>query len=78
MLVLRGAMRTLRRHRPAIVFEHGVGASERYGTTPGDIHGLLVEDLGMRIFDLDGAGPYDRAAFEAVFGEPIWNFLARP
>jgi hypothetical protein len=30
----------------------------------------------MRIFDLDGDGPYSRGRFEATFTEPIWNFLA--
>jgi FkbM family methyltransferase len=76
MLVLRGARETIARHRPSIVFEHGIGASEHYGTRPGDVHGLLVDELGMRIFDLDGAGPYDRQQFEDVYAEPLWNFLA--
>jgi FkbM family methyltransferase len=76
MLVLRGARETIARHRPSIVFEHGIGASDRYGAGPRDIHGLLVDELGMRIFDLDGAGPYSRQQFEDVFAEPLWNFLA--
>lgn len=76
MLVLRGAAETLRRFRPAIVFEHGIGASERYGTAPSDVFGLLVDELDMRIFDLDGSGPYSRGQFDAIFAEPLWNFLA--
>lgn len=76
MLVLRGASETLRRFRPAIVFEHGVGASELYGTGPTDVYELLVDELDMRIFDLDGQGPYGREQFVAVFAQPIWNFLA--
>jgi FkbM family methyltransferase len=76
MLVLRGARKTIARHRPSIVFEHGVGASDRYGTTPGEVHALLVDELHMRIFDLDGAGPYTREAFEAIYAAPLWNFLA--
>ena len=78
LLVLRGARDTLRRHRPAVVFEHGIGAAERYGWGPGDVHDLLVGELDMRIFDLDGAGPYSRERFIEVFPEPIWNFLAVP
>ena len=76
LLVLRGASETLRRFHPAIVFEHGIGASERYGTGPSDVYALLVDELGMRIFDLDGQGPYSRDQFDAVFAEPLWNFLA--
>jgi FkbM family methyltransferase len=76
MLVLRGARQTIRRCRPTIIFEHGMGASDRYGTDPSDVHDLLVTELGMRIFDLDGIGPYSREGFQAVFAEPIWNFLA--
>ena len=78
MLVLRGGLKLLRRHRPTIVFEHGIGASENYGSGPDDIHGLLVDDLGMRIFDLDGTGPYTAEEFRAVFSQPIWNFMAVP
>jgi len=76
LLVLRGARETIRRFRPAIVFEHGAGAADRYGAGPGDVYDLLVGELDMRIFDLDGAGPYTRRQFEDVFAEPLWNFLA--
>ncbi|MGB9184464.1 MAG: FkbM family methyltransferase [Solirubrobacteraceae bacterium] len=76
LLVLRGARETIRRWRPTIVFEHGIGAADRYETGPADIYELLVDDLDMRIFDLDGAGPYTRQTFDDVFAEPLWNFLA--
>lgn len=77
--VLRGAMGTLRSHRPVIVFEHARGGAELYGTTPTAIHDLLATELGYRIEGLDGDGPYDRAAFERVFstGER-YNFVAWP
>jgi hypothetical protein len=74
--VMRGATDTLRRHLPIVVFEHGIGASDRYGSRPEDVHELLVSDLGMRIFDLDGEGPYTRDKFVDVFPAPIWNFVA--
>lgn len=32
--VLQGAVKTIRRCRPTIVFEHGLGAADYYGTTP--------------------------------------------
>jgi FkbM family methyltransferase len=77
LLVLRGAAETIARHRPIVVFEHGEGGFERYGADPGDLHDLLVRDCGLRIFDLAGDGPYSRGEFEAVFTQPIWNFVAR-
>jgi FkbM family methyltransferase len=78
MLVLRGAAETLRVHRPVVIFEHGIGATESYGYVSGEIHDLLCGESGMRIFDLDGQGPYSRERFIEVFPEPIWNFAAFP
>jgi FkbM family methyltransferase len=73
--VLRGAIQTLQRHRPLVLFEHGVGGADLYDTLPGEIFDLF-DGCDMRIFDLDGDGPYSRGRFEATFTEPIWNFLA--
>jgi FkbM family methyltransferase len=76
--VLRSAARTIAQHRPIIVFEHGLGASDRYGTTPEHIHDFLT-GLGMRIFDLDAAGPLSREQFREIYDAGSrWNFLARP
>ena len=50
--VLKGAKETIKKNRPAIVFEFGKGASEFYGTKPEDIYGFLVEECGLRIFNL--------------------------
>jgi FkbM family methyltransferase len=76
--VLRGGLATLRRHRPIVVFEHGLGGADRYGSGPTEVWDLLAGDVGLRIFDLDGRGPYLREAFTEVSGQPVWNFLARP
>ena len=78
LLVMRGAIQTLQRHRPVIVFEHGIGAWERCGAGPEEVHDLLTGQLGMRIFDLDGEGPYDRDCFVEAFPQPTWNFVAVP
>jgi FkbM family methyltransferase len=66
--VLKGAMQTLRRHHPIVLFEHGVGSANE----------LLADELGYEIYDLDGAGPYTREEFERVFwaNEKV-NFVAR-
>jgi FkbM family methyltransferase len=77
--VLRGALETLRRHRPVIAFEHGLGSADHYGTTTGSIHDLLVDELGYAIFGLDGDGPYDRARFGEIFADrERVNFAAWP
>jgi hypothetical protein len=76
--VLEGALETLRRHHPIVVFEHGTGSAEAFGTLPGDIYQLVREKAGLRVYDLDGSGPYTAAEFERVFyaGERV-NFVAR-
>jgi FkbM family methyltransferase len=80
--VMRGGLETIRRHRPVIVFEHGKGASDHYGTTPDMAYDLLVEDCGLRIFDLAGDGPYTRErlrqTFEGAVAQPVWNYVALP
>ncbi|HEY1688519.1 MAG TPA: FkbM family methyltransferase [Solirubrobacteraceae bacterium] len=75
--VMQGALQTLSEHRPFVIFEHGVGGADLYGATPGAVFDLL-SDAGMRIFDIEGEGPYSRMRFEATFTEPIWDFLAAP
>lgn len=77
LLVMRGAAETLARHRPFVIFEHGIGGADLYGSKPGEVYDVL-DGAGLRIFDLEGDGPYTRDGFEAVFTEPIWNFLAAP
>jgi FkbM family methyltransferase len=76
--VIEGALGTLRRHRPIVIFEHGVGSADTYGTGPPDIHRLLCDEAGLRIFDLDGSGPYTLAEFERTYRacERV-NFVAR-
>jgi FkbM family methyltransferase len=51
--VLRGAVDTIRRCRPVIVFEHGLGAADYYGTTPEDVFDLLVLVCGLRCFTME-------------------------
>jgi FkbM family methyltransferase len=75
--VVRGGVETIRRHRPIVVFEFGLGGADRFGHTPGDMYELLVGELGMRIYDIDGHGPYDARAWDEVFTKPLWNFIAR-
>jgi FkbM family methyltransferase len=73
--VLRGAARTLAEHQPVVVLEHDVRA-QHFGTTSAAIHGLLAQ-AGLRVFDIDGHGPYGVDAFAAqVRSGTIWTFVA--
>lgn len=45
--VLRGAVETIRRTRPIIVFEHGLGGADCYGTVPEDVYDLLTKECGL-------------------------------
>jgi FkbM family methyltransferase len=75
--VIEGALRTITTHRPVIVFEHGAGSADVFGTGPDDVWRLLVEEAGLRIFDLDGDGPYTRDDLRRNFHEATRvNFVA--
>ena len=80
--VMRGGGETLRSARPYIVFEHGLGASDHYGTRPEQILELM-ESLGLRISLmggwLEGRRPLTRAEFVDQF-EACRNhyFMAHP
>lgn len=78
-LVLEGAREIIRRHRPVIVFEHQRSTASCYGSGPDRMFDLVVRDLDMRIFDLDGMGPYSMAEFRHAYERGTrWNFLAAP
>lgn len=74
--VLRGARETIARNRPTVVFEHGLGSADFYGTTPGSVFALLA-DAGLRVFTLAGDGPLSAGAFATVFAQrAAVNFVA--
>jgi FkbM family methyltransferase len=78
-LVFEGGIETISRHRPVIVFEHGVGGANHFGTTPEQVWDLLCGTAKLRLFDLDAEGPFSRDQFAEIYaGGRIWNFLARP
>ncbi len=77
--VFRGALETLKRHQPLVIFEHGLGAADRYGTTPEAVHDLLVGEVGLRLYDFDAIGPLSREQFSERFNAGShWNFVALP
>jgi FkbM family methyltransferase len=74
--VLDGAERTLKRHRPAILLEHGVSAAS-FGTTSADVHERLAA-AGLRMYDMDGDGPLSAQDVTARIRDgKRWNWLAR-
>lgn len=50
--VLRGAVETLKRCTPVVIFEHGLGAADCYGTEPETVFELL-EECGLHCFTMD-------------------------
>ena len=81
--VLRGGVATLTRCRPFIVFEHGRGAADHYGTTPDAVYDLLVAQCGLHVTLmkrwLSGARPLSRPEFikHCERGRDFY-FLAHP
>jgi len=51
--VMMGAIETIKRDKPIIIFEHGMGAADIYGTKPEDIYDLLCSKCDLRISALD-------------------------
>jgi FkbM family methyltransferase len=74
--VLLGAQETLARYRPLVAFEHGTPAAEVFGTSAEKVFDLLAAP-GLRIFDMDGSGPFSRDEFCQVVGVgDHFNFIA--
>ena len=51
--VLTGAKKLIKRCKPIIVFECGLGGADYYGTKPKDIYDLLFKECGLNISRLD-------------------------
>ena len=74
----------LRRNRPFVVFEHGLGAADCYGTRPEQVFDLL-SDCGLRVslmkdwLEHGSARAFTRAAFAEEFdtGRNFY-YLAHP
>jgi FkbM family methyltransferase len=75
--LFQGAIETLHKHRPYLVFEHFVDAYRSFGITPNDIWDVLVGQLKYRIFTIDGRGPLSINFFyELAETRTCWNFIA--
>ena len=71
MGVLRGAEGVIKRCRPFIVFEHGLGGADHYGTTPAAVYDFLRAECGLQVTLmrrwLGGKSPFTRAEFVENF-----------
>ena len=81
--VLRGAGSVIKRCRPFIVFEHGLGAADHYGTTPVDVYDFLTIQCGLQVTLmkrwLHGEPPLSRASFvELLRAGREFYYLAYP
>lgn len=80
LMVLEGAVATLTRCKPIVIFEHGLGASELYGATPEQVFDLL-ESCGLKVSLLDrfmkNASPFTKAAFANQYYQRLnYYFIA--
>jgi FkbM family methyltransferase len=80
--VLKGAVKTIARCKPVIIFEHGLGASDFYGTSPEQVFELL-SSCGMKISTMKNwlkTGPaFSKEEFEKQFQQRInYYFIAYP
>lgn len=68
--VLEGAVDTLRKAKPVVAFEHGLGSG-----TSEDLFNLLCRDVGLRLFNMEGIGPLDLSGFLEQLSDH-WNWVA--
>lgn len=80
--VLQGGRGVLTRHRPIVVFEHGLGGSDYYGTSPHDVADLFDSvDYRVTLMEswLRGGADLSRDAFAEEFATcRDYYFLAHP
>jgi len=79
--VLRGGRELIKRCRPFIVFEHGLGAADCYGTKPEDVFDLLNGECGLNLTLMDSylmhKEPFGREEFCEQFYQGMnYYFLA--
>ncbi|HEY5194027.1 MAG TPA: FkbM family methyltransferase [Solirubrobacteraceae bacterium] len=77
--VVRGAVDLIRRSKPLVLFEHERGAAEKYGSGPGAMWDLLVEqcDLEISLMStwLEGGSALSSAAFEQHFEQGLSSYF---
>ena len=65
--VMLGAVNTLKRWKPVVVFEFGLGAADFYGSSPDELYGFITGTCGMQISTLQGYLDKSAAMSKEVF-----------
>ncbi len=81
--VMKGAAETLRRCKPVVIFEFGLGAAEFYNSNPMELHSFLTRECGMKISTLKGYLDHSPVLTETQFCSTFDNgseyyFVAHP
>jgi FkbM family methyltransferase len=81
--VFRGGIRTLRRTRPVVAFECGLGGADSYASSPGQMYDFVTAEVGLRLSLLDAwlsdRAPLTREAFVEQFERSLnFFFVAHP
>jgi len=81
--VMKGGMQTIRRSKPVIIFEFGLGAADFYNSGPEELFAFLTIDCGLRISTLRGfldhAPELSEAGFCKMFTKGTeYYFVAHP
>jgi FkbM family methyltransferase len=81
--VFKGALQTLQQHKPHVVFESGLGASEFYGTNPVELYRFITMDAGLKISRLKDFAGHKEALTEEQFAgcfnsNSEWYYIAHP
>jgi FkbM family methyltransferase len=81
--VFQGGAQTLRRNRPVVVFECGVGGADYFGSTPTEIFDFLTGEANLRVSLLGawlaGQPSLSRETFQEQFEKRLnFYFVAHP
>ncbi len=81
--VLKGAKRILRKSRPLVIFEFGLGASDYYNTDPDEFYKYLTEECRLNIFPIKdwfkNGTPLKQKEFKDLYQEnKEYYYLAKP
>ena len=83
MDVLKGSEKLLAANKPYIIFEFGLGASEYYGSKPGELYEFITNDIGLKLSLLDAFLkndiPLSKEDLEFFYyGKKEYYFIAHP
>lgn len=75
--VIKGAVRTIERHRPIITFEFGQNSYGCFDVNPLDVHKFFTERF-FSIMDVLGRRLDDEAFLSSSIRQEVWDYVAVP